>query len=100
MPPFPEPKSPPSYMGCSPRLGAVDAEGRASELLLRMGIIFLNYVVRVSQKTCRATICKVLNCDTGYLFGEHKEKTYLTCDIREKIGLKESAIAKLTHLKN
>ena len=44
-------------------------------------------------------ICKALNCDTGYLFGEHEEKTYLTCDIREKIGLEESAIAKLTHLK-
>lgn len=44
-------------------------------------------------------ICKALNCDTGYLFGDHEEKTYLTCDIREKTGLEESAIAKLTHLK-
>lgn len=44
-------------------------------------------------------ICKVLNCDVGYLFGEHEEKTYLECDIHEKTGLEENAIAKLTHLK-
>lgn len=44
-------------------------------------------------------ICKVLNCDTGYLFGEREEKTYLACDIREEIGLEESAIVKLNRLK-
>lgn len=40
-------------------------------------------------------ICHVLHCDTGYLFGEYKEKTYISCDIHEKIGLDENVIALL-----
>lgn len=40
-------------------------------------------------------ICKALNCDTGYLFGEHEEKTYLECDIHEKTGLSENSILSL-----
>lgn len=45
-------------------------------------------------------ICKVLNCDTGYLFGEHEERTYLECDIHEKTGLSEGAISKLCEFRN
>lgn len=40
-------------------------------------------------------ICKALNCDTGYLFGEHEEKAYLECDIHEKTGLSENSILSL-----
>ena len=35
--------------------GAVDASERASDLFLRAELFFIKYLVRVSQKSCRAT---------------------------------------------
>lgn len=59
MPPLPEPQKARPFAWVAPSLGAVDASERASELLLRNGLIFLIYRVPVSQKSCRATLMRV-----------------------------------------
>lgn len=44
-------------------------------------------------------LCKVLNCDAGYIFGEHDEKTGITADVHEATGLTEDSILTLQALK-
>lgn len=43
-------------------------------------------------------ICKVLDCDVGFLFAEYKCKHHETADASQVTGLSESAIEKLTTL--
>lgn len=38
-------------------------------MLLRMALFFLNYPVRISQKSCRATVTKVLYPEVAKKFG-------------------------------
>lgn len=43
-------------------------------------------------------VCKVLNCDTGYIFGEHEGKTGIISDVQKETGLSEKAIEELLKL--
>ena len=43
-------------------------------------------------------LCRALNCDVGYLFGEYLEKHRESTDIREKTGLSEDSIVRLSEI--
>lgn len=45
-------------------------------------------------------ICKVLECDTGYLFAEYSEKSRVFSDLCAVTGLSEKAVVALTELRN
>ena len=45
-------------------------------------------------------ICKVLECDVGYLFAEYKEKSRISSDLCSVTGLSEKAVNKLIDLPN
>lgn len=45
-------------------------------------------------------LCRALNCDVGYLFGEYPEKQRESADIREKTGLSEDSIMRLREIAN
>ena len=45
-------------------------------------------------------ICKVLECDTGYLFAEYPEKSRISSDLCSVTGLSEQAVNTLLHLYN
>ena len=45
-------------------------------------------------------ICKVLECDTGYLFAEYPEKSRISSDLCAVTGLSEQAVVALTELRN
>lgn len=44
-------------------------------------------------------ICKVLDCDPGYLFGVYEEKKYSLAKECEKTGLSEKAVARLQQIR-
>lgn len=43
-------------------------------------------------------LCRALNCDVGYLFGEYLEKHHESTDIRKETGLSEDSIVRLTEI--
>lgn len=43
-------------------------------------------------------LCDILHCDTGYLFGEHKELTQTVSDVCTTTGLSEAAVETLIGL--
>ena len=43
-------------------------------------------------------LCRALNCDVGYLFGEYPEKHRESMDIRKETGLSEDSIIRLTEI--
>lgn len=43
-------------------------------------------------------MCKVLDCDVGYLFGEYDAKHYVAADIQKQTGLSEQAVTALLEL--
>ena len=45
-------------------------------------------------------ICKVLECDAGYLFAEYPEKSRVSSDLCAVTGLSEKAVVALTELRN
>lgn len=47
---------------------------------------------RVPKIDKLAAICDALQCDSGYLMGEHETAYYETCDISSKTGLSRRAV--------
>ena len=47
---------------------------------------------RVPKIDKLAAICDVLQCDSGYLMGEHETAYYETCDISSKTGLSRRSV--------
>lgn len=45
-------------------------------------------------------ICRVLECDVGYLFAEYSEKSRISSDLCSVTGLSEEAVNTLRHLRN